>query len=70
MMKTSFFSWGINFILRGSIGVVAIYFINEYLEFQGIMVQVGLNVVTFLTSGTLGIPGVAMLYGIMLYQNL
>ena len=33
-------------------------------------INVGLNPVSFLTSGTLGIPGVCLLYGITFYQIL
>ena len=33
-------------------------------------INVGLNPVSFLTSGTLGIPGVGLLYGIVCYQIL
>lgn len=70
MKKTKIISWLINFILRGCIGLVCIYFLNEYLGYQGILPQVGLNIVTFLTSGSLGLPGVAMLYGMVFYQSL
>ena len=44
-----------------------IFFINEFLSAQGIAVQVGLNPWTVLTSGILGTPGVALLYGISFY---
>ena len=46
-------SWQINFIVRA---------------YRNIPVSVGLNVLSFFVSGCLGIPGVAMLYGIMFYQ--
>ena len=32
--------------------------------------KVGINGLSFLTSGSLGIPGVCMLYGILVYQSL
>ena len=47
-----------------------IFFINQYLEYKGISLSVGLNGISFLTSGLLGIPGVAMLYGILAYKIL
>ena len=48
-------SWQINFIVRALTGMGSIFL-------------VGLNVLSFFVSGCLGIPGVAMLYGIMFYQ--
>lgn len=70
MMKISFFSYIINFFMRAIIGIICIYFVNEYMDYQGIGLQLGLNIVTFLTSGSLGLPGVAMLYGMVFYQSL
>ena len=64
--------WGtkiiLNFLIRGIIGLAIIFFVNEFLDGQGISACVGMNPVTFLTSGTLGFPGVALLYGITFYQ--
>ena len=57
----------VNFLIRGIIGFAIIFFVNEYLDGQGISSGVGMNPVTVLTSGTLGIPGVALLYGITFY---
>ncbi len=56
-----------NFIVRAIIGSAMIFFVNEFLSAQGITVQVGLNPWTVLTSGILGTPGVALLYGISFY---
>lgn len=53
------------FLVRAFCGLLAIYGINQFFAEQGILLQVGLNEITFLTSGTLGFPGVALLYGIM-----
>ncbi|MDO4313049.1 MAG: pro-sigmaK processing inhibitor BofA family protein [Eubacteriales bacterium] len=60
----------INFLIRALVGMAIIFFVNEFLASKGMDVSVGMNIVTFLTSGTLGIPGVAMLYGIVFYQIL
>ena len=60
----------VNFIVRAIVGVAMIFFVNEFLSSQGISVQVGINPVTVLTSGILGTPGVALLYGISFYQFL
>lgn len=56
-----------NFIVRVIIGCAMIFFVNEFLSAQGISVRVGLNPWTVLTSGILGTPGVALLYGISFY---
>lgn len=60
----------VNFVMRCILGVIAIYFINTALAGRGISLGVGINVYTVLTSGILGIPGVAALYGIGLYKFL
>ncbi|MBQ8280375.1 MAG: pro-sigmaK processing inhibitor BofA family protein [Roseburia sp.] len=59
--KAQFF---LQFLLRTGFGAVAILWINSLLMQQGIAVSVGLNLVTLLTSGSLGIPGVALLFAI------
>lgn len=60
----------VNFIVRAILGIALIFFVNEFLGYRGISIKVGMNPVTFLTSGILGVPGVALLYGITFYQNL
>lgn len=60
----------VNFIIRAVVGMGLIFFINQYLESKGVSLCVGLNGISFLTSGILGIPGVAMLYGMLAYKNL
>ncbi len=62
--------WLLNTVLRSILGVIAIYFINAALESAGISLGVGINGATVLTSGILGIPGLAALYGIGLYKFL
>lgn len=44
------------------------FLVNQWMDYRNIPVSVGLNVLSFFVSGCLGIPGVAMLYGIMFYQ--
>lgn len=63
-------SWVINFLVRAVVGMGLIFFVNQFLDFRNIPVSVGINPITFLTSGMLGIPGVAMLYGIVFYRIL
>ena len=60
--------WLLNFILRGILGTIAIYFINIAITNMGFETNVGINIVTVLSSGFLGMPGVLALYGIGLYQ--
>ena len=47
-----------------------IFFINQFVLPSDSSINVGLNAVSFLTSGSLGIPGVCLLYGIMCYNIL
>lgn len=60
----------INFFIRAVVGMSLIFFINQYVLPDDSSINVGLNAVSFLTSGSLGIPGVGLLYGIMWYQIL
>ena len=60
----------VNFILRTVLGMIGIYFINEFLKWQNIQVMVGINPITALTSGILGFPGLLLLYGIQFYKIL
>lgn len=55
----------VNFIIRAILGVAVIFFVNSVLDQKEIAVKVGLNAVSLLVSGFLGLPGVAMLYGIV-----
>ena len=60
----------LNFFIRAIVGMALIFFINQYVLPDDSSINVGLNAVSFLTSGTLGIPGVGLLYGIVCYQIL
>ncbi|MCM1135187.1 MAG: pro-sigmaK processing inhibitor BofA family protein [Clostridium sp.] len=60
----------INFVLRGVLGMMSIYFLNLLLAELMPGMGLGYNPITFLTSGILGFPGVAMLYGINFYMLL
>lgn len=59
----------VNFFIRAILGFAMIFFINQFLVSQDIPVRVGMNPTTFVTSGVLGTPGVALLYGISFYQG-
>ncbi|MEY8235428.1 pro-sigmaK processing inhibitor BofA family protein [Lachnospiraceae bacterium 66-29] len=58
------------FIFRSAGGAVGICVINSILESQGIAVAAGINPVSILTIGTLGISGFALIYGILFYRFL
>lgn len=62
--------WLINFLFRAVVGSVLIYCINMAVTSYGIQIAVGINPVTVLTSGFLGFPGIALLYGINLLEFL
>ena len=62
--------WLLNVCLRGVLGAIAIFFVNSFLEKQGIDRLVGINAMTVLTSAFLGFPGVVALYGIGFYNLL
>lgn len=60
----------LNFMVRMVIGLVCVYFLNNFLELQGIPVRAGINPINALVLGTLGGGGFALLYGIALFQYL
>lgn len=62
--------WLVNFVLRAVMGTVGIYAINYMLAARQLQVAVGINPFTVLTSGILGFPGVAVLYGIHFFKIL
>lgn len=62
--------WLVNFILRAVMGTIGIYCLNYMLASWQISIAVGINPLTILTSGILGFPGVAVLYGIHFFKML
>ena len=60
----------LNFVMRGILGTIAMYFINSVLERMGMPLGVGINAATVLTSASLGFPGLLAIYGIGLYKIL
>jgi len=62
--------WLMNIILRGIIGTIGIYTINQILISKGISCEVGINPCTVLTSASLGFPGLILLFGLRLYDFL
>ncbi len=62
--------WMLNIVMRSILGTIALYFINIMLASAGISLPIGINALTILTSGILGIPGLVALYGIGIYRML
>ena len=58
-------SFLVKFMVRAILGFAIIFFVNQFLVHRGIDLKVGFNVVSLVASGALGLPGVAMLYGIV-----
>lgn len=69
-MENKALSAVVKFFVRAVVGMALIFFINQYVLPSDSSINVGMNAVSFLTSGSLGIPGVGLLYGIMWYQIL
>lgn len=58
--------WAVSFLIRAVLGMISIYFCNEACIYFGMeRITVGMNLISGLTCGILGFPGVALLYGIM-----
>lgn len=57
----------IDFGLRIAAGLLAIYILNAILQGFNIDLAVGINALTALVIGILGLPGFVMLYGVALY---
>lgn len=57
----------LNFLLRMVYGAVGIQAANLIFQFLGLAVTVGINPISLLTVGTLGISGLGLLFGIAVY---
>lgn len=58
----------INFILRGVMGILAIYGINMFLVWKETGLEIGINYLTIGITTLLGIPGILLLYGVNLFE--
>jgi inhibitor of the pro-sigma K processing machinery len=59
----------VDFVLRACFATAGIYVLNLAMGIQGYSLNVGINGVTVLTSGLLGLPGFILLYGLSLYYS-
>jgi len=57
----------VNFILRASFGAAGICILDFILNSMGYGMSVGVNGVTVMTNGLLGLPGFLLLYGLSFY---
>ena len=55
----------LNFMIRVVLGGIGSIYVNDFFASQEIAISVGLNPVSLLTVGILGIGGFALLYGIL-----
>ena len=60
----------LTFLFRLVTGTMMIYFVNLAVASYNMQFAIGINLVTVLTSGILGFPGVLLLYGINLLHLL
>lgn len=58
-----------SFLFRLIVGIVCIVLANQYLNMKDIDISVGINPISVGVSAVLGVPGVALMYGILFYQN-
>ncbi|MBH1941011.1 pro-sigmaK processing inhibitor BofA family protein [Mobilitalea sibirica] len=59
----------VDFGLRAAIGTAGIYLLDFILRSRGYDFTVGINGLTVLTNGLLGLPGFIMLYGLAFYYT-
>ena len=55
----------LNFVARTVVCLICMYFLNSFFTSRGFDVAIGINPLSLLTCGTLGISGLAALYGIL-----
>jgi inhibitor of the pro-sigma K processing machinery len=60
----------VDFMLRASLGTAGIYLLDFIIGLGGYNVNVGVNVITILANGFLGLPGFILLYGLAFYYSM
>ncbi len=58
--------WLVNFLLRACVGITLIYGVNMLPVWRTLGLTVGINPVTAGVAGVLGIPGIIVMYGMVL----
>lgn len=59
----------VDFGLRAAIGTAAIYLLDLVLKSKGYNINVGINGVSVLANGLLGLPGFLLMYGLAFYYS-
>lgn len=59
-----------DFIFRGFVGITAVYLLEMVLSVWNHQLDVGINGVTFVINGFLGLPGFLLLYGLAYYYSI
>lgn len=52
------------FLIRGAVGSVCIYGLSFLSGMAGLILPVGINLLTFLSCAFLGLPGLLLVYGL------
>jgi hypothetical protein len=58
-----------DFALRASLGTAGVYLLDMFLKSRGYRVFVGVNTMSILSNGLLGLPGFILLYGLAVYYS-
>lgn len=61
--------WLINFVFRALLGVVLLYCINSVLANFGVTKVPGINGINVASVGLFGMPGIFLLYAVMIYYS-
>ena len=56
------------FLIRGVVGTGCISLISFVLTLFGIVIPIGMNVITFFSCAFLGFPGILLVYGLYFVQ--
>lgn len=59
----------VDFGLRAAIGTLGIYLLDLIFKSKGYDVRVGINAVSVVTNGLLGLPGFLLLYALAVYYT-
>ena len=58
----------LRFLIRGAVGIGCISFISFVLTLFGIVIPIGMNVITFFSCAFLGFPRILLVYGLYFVQ--
>lgn len=59
----------VDFSLRACLGTAGVYVLDLILKSSGYNINVGVNGMTVLSNGLLGLPGFILLYGLAVYYS-